>query len=105
MLITLPALLLCTACGKTIPGPIAFLDPSAAAPINSLKPEAAASSVVIEGKVNTVAPMFGQAAYEVKDATGTIWVFTQGNAPPKDAQVKIHGTLRQEQGELYVEQQ
>jgi hypothetical protein len=104
MLTTLPALLLCTACGKTLPGPIAFLDASAAAPITSLKPEAAASNVVIEGKVNTVAPMFGQAAYEVKDATGTIWVFTQGNAPPKDAQVKIHGILRQEQGELYVEQ-
>jgi hypothetical protein len=105
MLTTLPVLLLCTACGKTLPGPLAFLDPTAAAPINSLKPETAASNVVIEGKVSTIAPMFGQAAYEVKDATGTIWVYTRGNAPPKDAQVKIRGTLRQEQGELYVEQQ
>jgi RecJ-like exonuclease len=105
MLMTLPALLLCTACGKTLPGPMAFLDPTAAVPINSLKPEATASKVVVEGKVQTVAPMLGQAAYEVKDGTGTIWVFTQGNAPPKDAQVKIYGTLRQAQGELYVEQQ
>ncbi len=98
------SLVLCTACG-TLPESVAFLDPSQAAPINSLTPASASSKVVIEGQVNAIAPMIGQAAYEMKDATGTIWVLTRGRVPSRDAKIKIHGTLRVDQGEIYLEQE
>jgi hypothetical protein len=107
IMIMLPglSLILCTACGKTLPESVAFLDASQANPINSLKPESASAQVVIEGQVSTIAPLIGKAAYEVKDTTGTVWVLTNGKAPERDTKVKIHGTLRVDQGELYVEQQ
>jgi hypothetical protein len=67
--------------------------------------------VVVAGRVVTIAPLIGRVAYEVQDATGTIWVLAP-QAPAANSEVKVHGTLRfesvkienQETGEVYIQQ-
>lgn len=87
------------------------LDFSPATTIESLNRQPKNSAVVIAGRVVTIAPLIGRVAYEVQDATGTIWVLAP-QAPAANSEVKVHGTLQfesvkienQETGEVYIQQ-
>jgi hypothetical protein len=102
--------LLLTGCNTTT-GTMSQLDPRPAAPIGSLNRQQENSAVVVAGRVVTIAPLIGRVAYEVQDATGTIWVLAP-QAPAANSEVKVHGTLRfesvkienQETGEVYIQQ-
>ncbi|MCS6814945.1 MAG: hypothetical protein NZ772_15420 [Cyanobacteria bacterium] len=70
-------------------------------------------TVYLEGTVGRQVPLAGSQVYELVDATGSIWVVTQGtNLTPGD-QVLIQGIVRYQPirvggndlGESYVEEQ
>jgi hypothetical protein len=102
--------LLLAGCNPT-PGTLSQFDPSPATAIESLNRQKENSAVVVAGRVVTVAPLIGRVAYEVQDATGTIWVLAP-QAPAANSEVKVHGTLRfesvrienQETSEVYIQQ-
>lgn len=71
-------------------------------------------TVLVEGKIKAQAPLMGgQRAYEVQDATGSIWVVTSQSVPATGSQVTVQGKVRlekidlagQDQSALYLEQQ
>lgn len=71
------------------------------------------SKVYVRGTVKKVVPFVGNAAYELEDSTGNIWVFTSIMPPPKlGEEVLIQGQVKyqsipisgQEFGEVYIEQ-
>lgn len=69
--------------------------------------------VYLQGQVTNRAPLLGYSAYQLKDATGTIWVLTNQAIPNIGDEVSIKGRLQfqsipvggQELGELYVQQE
>lgn len=69
--------------------------------------------IYLQGQVTNRAPLLGSAAYQLKDTTGTIWVFTNQDLPNLGDQVSIKGKLQfqsipigvQELGEVYVQQE
>jgi hypothetical protein len=69
--------------------------------------------VFLQGQVTNRAPLLGSSAYKLKDATGTIWVFTNQNVPNLGDEVLIKGKLQfqsipvggQELGEVYVQEE
>jgi uncharacterized protein YdeI (BOF family) len=69
--------------------------------------------VYLQGQVTNRAPLLGSGAYQLKDTTGTIWVFTNQTLPNVGDQVSIKGKLQfqsipigvQELGEVYVQQE
>ena len=69
--------------------------------------------VYLQGQVTNRAPLLGSGAYQLKDATGTIWVFTNQTLPDIGDEVLIKGKLQfqsipigvQELGEVYVQQE
>jgi hypothetical protein len=71
------------------------------------------ATAYLQGQVISRAPLMGSGAYKLKDATGTIWVFTNQTLPNLGDQVLIKGQLRfqsipisgQELGEVYVQEQ
>ena len=71
------------------------------------------ATAYLQGQVVSRAPLMGSGAYKLKDATGTIWVFTNQTLPNLGDQVLIKGQLRfqsipisgQELGEVYVQEQ
>lgn len=86
--------------------------PGASIPIAQIQRQQENSVVQISGTVITVAPMLGQAAYEVADDRGnSLWVLTKNKAPTTNSQITVSGTLRyqpitidgQDLGELYLE--
>lgn len=68
--------------------------------------------VYLQGQVTNRAPLLSSGAYQLKDTTGTIWVFTNQTLPNVGDQVLIKGKLQfqsipigvQELGEVYVQQ-
>jgi uncharacterized protein YdeI (BOF family) len=83
-------------------------------PIGEIKPEQDKATVYLRGTVANVVPLLQQRAYQIKDATGKIWVVTnQKNPVQVQDVVKIKGILRYESipigggefGEVYVEEQ
>ena len=71
------------------------------------------SKVYVRGTVKQVVPFVGNAAYELEDSTGNIWVFTSTIPAPKSGEeVLIQGQVKyqsipisgQEFGEVYIEQ-
>lgn len=68
------------------------------------------SVVHLQGQVTNRAPLMGLSAYQLKDTTGTIWVFTNQTLPKLGDAVVIKGKLQfqtipvsgQEFGEVYV---
>jgi hypothetical protein len=93
-----------TACNFNPSEIFAGLDPAPAATITSLQAKPDGESVVVEGKVGTIAPLVGQVAFEVQDKTGVVWVLSDSRAPAPNSQVKVHGVLRTMQGERYLDQ-
>ena len=68
------------------------------------------STVYLKGRVENQAPFLGTGAYEVRDATGSIWVITTKALPNKGDEVLIKGEVQyksipvggQDLGEVYV---
>jgi hypothetical protein len=73
----------------------------------------ATATVYIQGQVADHAPFLAAGAYEVQDATGTIWVLTNKTVPSVGDQVLIKGQVQfqsiplagKEFGEVYVQEQ
>jgi hypothetical protein len=69
--------------------------------------------VYLQGQVTNRAPLLSSGAYQLKDTTGTIWVFTNQTLPNVGDEVLIKGKLQfqsipigvQELGEVYVQQE
>ncbi|HEY9613432.1 hypothetical protein [Allocoleopsis sp.] len=69
--------------------------------------------VYLQGQVTNRAPLLDSSAYQLKDATGSIWVFTNQNVPNLGDEVSIKGKLQfqsipvggQELGEVYVQEE
>ena len=68
------------------------------------------SVVHLQGQVTNRAPLMGLSAYQLKDTTGTIWVFTNQTLPNLGDEVLIQGKLQfqsipvsgKEFGEVYI---
>ncbi|NJK52661.1 MAG: hypothetical protein HC936_07225 [Leptolyngbyaceae cyanobacterium SU_3_3] len=71
------------------------------------------NTVRLQGKMVAQAPLLGQRAFEVQDATGKVWVVTTETLPTVGTEVKVTGKVRyqsilldgKESGTVYVEQQ
>jgi uncharacterized protein YdeI (BOF family) len=69
-------------------------------------------TVHLQGKIVAQAPLLGQRAFELQDATGKIWVVTKEKLPVA-TEVKVTGKVRyqsilldgRESGTVYLEQQ
>lgn len=67
-------------------------------------------TVRLTGKVVHLAPLVDNAAYQLADATGKIWVVTSQEAPPIGKQIAVTGTIayqslpldQQDLGEFYL---
>ena len=70
------------------------------------------STVYLKGKVVSLAPFLGSGAYELQDATGSIWVITK-QIPAKGDEVLIRSQVQYESipvggkdlGEVYAQEQ
>lgn len=73
------------------------------------------SEVYLRGKVENRAPFVGNAAYQLQDGTGTIWVLTNKALPQLGDEVLLKGEVRyksitlkelagKDLGEVYVEE-
>ena len=66
--------------------------------------------IYLEGKVVDNAPFMGSGSYQLQDATGTVWVVTNGPLPQTGETVQITGKVTyqaipiggQDMGELYI---
>lgn len=82
------------------------------ASIGNLQRSQQGSTVSLQGKVISQAPLVGGSAFELQDATGSIWVMSKAAPPALGTEVTVQGTLHyqslqlngQEQGTVYVEQ-
>lgn len=67
-------------------------------------------TVYLTGKVVHIAPLIEQAAYQIEDVTGKIWVVTTQNPPQLGESIAIKGEIKyqslpfaeQELGDLYL---
>jgi len=73
------------------------------------------TEVYLRGKVENRAPFVGNAAYQLQDGTGTIWVLTNQALPQLGDEVLLKGEVRyksitlkelagKDLGEVYVEE-
>ena len=75
-------------------------------------PQQTNTIVYLKGKAGQQAPFLGSSAYELQDATGTLWIVTKAMVPAKGTEVLIKGKVLyksiplagQEAGEFYVEE-
>lgn len=71
------------------------------------------NKVQIQGKVINIAPFLGTGAYEIQDATGSIWVISNGSLPNSGDELIIKGKVQYKSipiagddlGEVYIEEQ
>ncbi|MGL5060982.1 MAG: DNA-binding protein [Microcoleus sp.] len=73
------------------------------------------AEVYLRGKVENRAPFVGNAAYQLKDGTGSIWVLTKETLPQQGYEVLLKGNVRyksitiknlagRDLGEVYIEE-
>ena len=70
------------------------------------------STVYLQGKVGSPAPMLGSGAYELQDPTGKIWVLSSEMLPVEGDEVLIQGKVQYQSipvagkdlGEVYLQQ-
>ncbi len=74
-------LIFLTSCAATIPS-------------SDLQNQPLGQSVQIKGKVITVAPMINQAAYEIQDDRGTVWILTKKKPPQLDSETTATGKVK-----------
>lgn len=73
-------------------------------------PKKVGKTVYLTGKVLHIAPFLGNAAYQIEDATGKIWVVTTQTIPQLNQQINIKGKIeyqslpiaKQELGDFYL---
>ncbi|MEO0012151.1 MAG: hypothetical protein RLZZ535_540 [Cyanobacteriota bacterium] len=73
-------------------------------------PKKVGKTVYLTGKVLHIAPFLGNAAYQIEDATGKIWVVTAQTIPQLNQQINIKGKIeyqslpiaKQELGDFYL---
>lgn len=71
------------------------------------------STVYLEGEVGKLVPFLDSSAYELKDSTGSIWVFTKQKVPQQKDQVLLKAKVQHKNisvggktlKEVYVEEQ
>ena len=54
------------------------------------------SNVTLKGIVVNIAPFLAGGAYQLQDATGTVWVRTDKPLPPKGSSLAVKGELKYE---------
>ncbi len=70
------------------------------------------STIYLKGRVENQAPFLGTGAYQVRDETGSIWVFTTQGLPNKGDEILVKGEVQyksiplagQDLGEVYIEE-
>jgi hypothetical protein len=73
------------------------------------------TEVYLQGKVENRAPFVGNAAYQLQDTTGSIWILTKQTLPQLGDDILVKGKVRyqsiklkdladQDLGEVYVEE-
>lgn len=70
------------------------------------------STIYLKGRVENQAPFLGTGAYQVRDETGSIWVFTTQGLPNKGDEIVVKGEVQyksiplagQDLGEVYIEE-
>lgn len=70
------------------------------------------STIYVKGKVENQAPFLGTGAYQVRDATGSIWVITTQALPNRGDEILLKGEVQyksipiagQDLGEVYIEE-
>ncbi len=73
------------------------------------------AEVYLQGKVENRAPFVGNAAYQLQDATGSIWILTKQTLPQLGDEIMLKGKVRyqsiklkdlagQDLGEVYLEE-
>lgn len=70
------------------------------------------STIYLKGRVENQAPFLGTGAYQVRDETGSIWVFTTQGLPSKGDEILVKGEVQyksiplagQDLGEVYIEE-
>ncbi len=73
------------------------------------------AEVYLRGKVENRAPFVGNAAYQIQDDTGSIWILTKQDLPQLGDEVLLKGAVRyktiklkdlagKDLGEVYVEE-
>jgi len=73
------------------------------------------TEVYLQGKVENRAPFVGNAAYQLQDTTGSIWILTKQALPQLGDEILVKGKVRyqsiklkdlagQDLGEVYVEE-
>lgn len=103
-------------CSRVIPSGFSSLSlaPDQVTKIRVLQERQPTEKVVyVQGQVSRQVPLVNQQAYELKDATGSIWVVTQDDAPNQGQAVTIKGKVRYQSipvgakdlGEIYIEEQ
>ncbi|MGF1590503.1 MAG: hypothetical protein ACFCU7_14930 [Pleurocapsa sp.] len=78
--------------------------------IEGISPQKIGKTVYLKGKVVHLAPFVDNAAYQIEDATGKIWVITTQKPPEFGQLINIKGKIEyqsllfadQELGEFYV---
>jgi hypothetical protein len=78
--------------------------------VNQLPEQNRQTTVYLRGKVGNQAPFLGNAAYQLQDSTGTVWVLTNGKLPKPGEEVVIRGQVEyesiaiggQDLGEVYI---
>lgn len=98
------AILVLGACGQNPAQIFSDLDPNQTVKIATLAERSAGSKVVVEGRVLSIAPLVKQSVYELQDESGVIWVLTDRQPPSQNSQVKVHGVIRESNGERYIDQ-
>jgi hypothetical protein len=79
-------------------------------PIRDLPKQERGATVYVTGRVSNPAPFLDSGAYQLQDATGTVWVLTPERLPTQGTEVTIKGQVEyqsipigmQELGELYI---
>lgn len=103
-------------CANLANSRLSFL-PRPNVPITSIgnvqKSSPKSSTVYLEGEVGKLVPFLDSSAYELKDSTGSIWVFTKQKAPNQKDKLLLKGKVQHKNirfggktlKEVYVEEQ
>jgi len=79
-------------------------------PIQEISVKKTGKTVNLRGEVIHIAPFVANAAYQIEDNTGKIWVVTEQNLPQLGQQINIKGKIEyqslpfaeQELGDFYI---
>ena len=64
--------------------------------VTQIQKKKSGRKIYVRGKVIHRSPFLGSAAYQLKDNTGNVWVFTDNPLPTQGEEVFIRGKVQQE---------